>query len=169
MAVQPLNKTKIIKKKTNKIRRYQSDEFGRVKVRNQPSCVQNAPWALANHVGFPKHGATDFSDTICFIFANVAFLLYRDHGESREVLIHVSEDASEARLESPRSVPSRTRRPDTSSSLASRSSSSETKRTSNSSWWTTASTPVRSPSASPPKPGKISYPHHLVLFLSAFV
>ena len=32
MAVQPLNKTKIIKKKTNKIRRYQSDEFGRVKV-----------------------------------------------------------------------------------------------------------------------------------------
>jgi len=32
MAVQPLNKTKIIKKKTNKIRRYQSDEFKRVKV-----------------------------------------------------------------------------------------------------------------------------------------
>lgn len=36
MAVQPLNKTKIIKKKTNKIRRYQSDEFKRVKVRNHP-------------------------------------------------------------------------------------------------------------------------------------
>lgn len=34
MAVQPLNKTKIIKKKTNKIRRYQSDEFKRVKVSN---------------------------------------------------------------------------------------------------------------------------------------
>ena len=33
MAVQPLNKTKIIKKKTNKIRRFQSDEFKRVKVR----------------------------------------------------------------------------------------------------------------------------------------
>lgn len=32
MAVQPLNKTKIIKKKTNKIRRFQSDEFKRVKV-----------------------------------------------------------------------------------------------------------------------------------------
>merc|ERR1719471_432348 len=31
MAVQPLNKTKIIKKKTNKIRRFQSDEFKRVK------------------------------------------------------------------------------------------------------------------------------------------
>ena len=35
MAVQPLNKTKIIKKKTNKIRRFQSDEFKRVKVRNR--------------------------------------------------------------------------------------------------------------------------------------
>lgn len=32
MAVQPLNKTKIIKKITNKIRRYQSDEFASVKV-----------------------------------------------------------------------------------------------------------------------------------------
>ena len=39
MAVQPLNKTKIIKKKTNKIRRFQSDEFKRVKVRNQLSLV----------------------------------------------------------------------------------------------------------------------------------
>ena len=37
MAVQPLNKTKIIKKKTNKIRRFQSDEFKRVKVRNRLS------------------------------------------------------------------------------------------------------------------------------------
>ena len=37
MAVQPLNKTKIIKKKTNKIRRFQSDEFKRVKVRNPPA------------------------------------------------------------------------------------------------------------------------------------
>ena len=37
MAVQPLNKTKIIKKKTNKIRRYQSDEFKRVKVRLEPA------------------------------------------------------------------------------------------------------------------------------------
>ena len=38
MAVQPLNKTKIIKKKTNKIRRFQSDEFKRVKVRNRLIC-----------------------------------------------------------------------------------------------------------------------------------
>ena len=37
MAVQPLNKTKIIKKKTNKIRRFQSDEFYRVKVRLEPA------------------------------------------------------------------------------------------------------------------------------------
>ena len=37
MAVQPLNKTKIIKKKTNKIRRFQSDEFYRVKVRPEPT------------------------------------------------------------------------------------------------------------------------------------
>ena len=42
MAVQPLNKTKIIKKKTNKIRRFQSDEFKRVKVRNHPSLIRVA-------------------------------------------------------------------------------------------------------------------------------
>ena len=41
MAVQPLNKTKIIKKKTNKIRRFQSDEFKRVKVRNPPSLSES--------------------------------------------------------------------------------------------------------------------------------
>ena len=46
MAVQPLNKTKIIKKKTNKIRRFQSDEFKRVKVRNHPSLVRVTPWNL---------------------------------------------------------------------------------------------------------------------------
>ena len=43
MAVQPLNKTKIIKKKTNKIRRFQSDEFKRVKVRNHPSLIRVTP------------------------------------------------------------------------------------------------------------------------------
>ena len=43
MAVQPLNKTKIIKKKTNKIRRFQSDEFKRVKVRNPPSLSESPP------------------------------------------------------------------------------------------------------------------------------
>lgn len=47
MAVQPLNKTKIIKKKTNKIRRYQSDEFGRVKVRQGPTDL------LAHPLGIP--------------------------------------------------------------------------------------------------------------------
>ena len=36
-----MNKTKIIKKKTNKIRRFQSDEFKRVKVRNAPELVRS--------------------------------------------------------------------------------------------------------------------------------
>ena len=51
MAVQPLNKTKIIKKKTNKIRRFQSDEFKRVKVRNQLSLVRVTSWVPAARVG----------------------------------------------------------------------------------------------------------------------
>ena len=33
MAVQPLNKRKIVKKITNKVKRFQSDGFNRVKVR----------------------------------------------------------------------------------------------------------------------------------------
>ena len=52
MAVQPLNKTKIIKKKTNKIRRFQSDEFKRVKVRNQLSLFYVSSQVLASRVGF---------------------------------------------------------------------------------------------------------------------
>lgn len=36
MAVQPLNKRKIVKKVTTKVRRFQSDGFMRVKVRPTP-------------------------------------------------------------------------------------------------------------------------------------
>merc|ERR1719469_1691370 len=55
----------------------------------------------------------------------------RGPGGSREVLTLASADASEARSESPKSVPSKTRRPDTCSDLASASCSSETKKTLN--------------------------------------
>ena len=81
-------------------------------------------------------------------------LLYRDLGESKEVLTPLWEDASEARSESPESAASKTRRPDTCSDLASRRCSSETKKTLKCSWWTTAPMPPKLPTASPLRPGK---------------
>jgi hypothetical protein len=113
MAVQPLNKTKIIKKKTNKIRRFQSDEFKTVKV---------SPLHL--HVSLSEAMAT-------LDISNDGFVLCRDLGESREVLTPASADGSAARSESPESAASSRTRPDTCSDLASESSLSETKKTLN--------------------------------------
>ena len=63
MAVQPLNKTKIIKKKTNKIRRFQSDEFKRVKVSHLTGIipcfvhVSSLSSLGYSHAERPNHGA----------------------------------------------------------------------------------------------------------------
>ena len=49
MAVQPLNKRKITKKLTSKIRRFQSDEYAKVKVSFIPSFGQILHQILAAH------------------------------------------------------------------------------------------------------------------------
>ena len=123
MAVQPLNKTKIIKKQKNHPNRFASDKYKRVGVSHSFSC-----------------------------FIELAF--YRNPGELPTVSILESVVSSEATKPSPPLVMALIRRPAMSCQMDSESSSSETRRTSNCCWWTTESTAVRSPTLSPPRPGK---------------
>ena len=122
MAVQPLNKTKIIKKQKNHPNRFASDKYKRVGVSHS------------------------------FSHSELAF--YRNPGELPTVLILESVVSSEATKPSPPLVMALIRRPATSCLMDSESYSLETRRTSNCCSWTTEFTAVRSPTLSPPRPGK---------------
>ena len=124
MAVQPLNKTKIIKKQKNHPNRFASDKYKRVGV---------------------SHSFQLFHPELVF---------YRNPGEPPMVSILESVVSSEATKPSPKLVMALIRRHATSYLMDSESSSLETRRTSNCCWWTTEFTAVRSPPLSPARPGK---------------
>eukprot|EP00806_Schmidingerella_arcuata_P007068 Macronucleus_7456.p1 GENE.Macronucleus_7456~~Macronucleus_7456.p1 ORF type:complete len:135 (+),score=44.16 Macronucleus_7456:1-405(+) len=90
MAVQPLNKTKIIKKKTNKIRRYQSDEFKRVKrswrkQRGVDSCVRRR---FRGKVREPKVGSKQDKKTRHMLRSGFRKLLIRNEKDIELLLMN---------------------------------------------------------------------------------
>merc|ERR1711934_330826 len=92
MAVQPLNKTKIIKKKTNKIRRFQSDEFYRVKrswrkQRGVDSCVRRR---FRGKVREPKIGSKQAKQTRHMLRSGFKKLLIRNRTYCAEIAQGIS-------------------------------------------------------------------------------
>ena len=134
MAVQPLNKTKIIKKQKKHPNRFASDKYKRVGVSHYcpfDNCVWNRPL-----------------------------------GELLTVLIPESVVSSEATRLCPPLVIALLERLVTCWRMDSENCFSVTSKTLSCCWWTTEPTAVRSPTLSPPRPGKFTVP--LFAFVISF-
>ena len=145
MAVQPLQKTKIIKKVKKHANRFHSDRYFRVGVSVKPFLQSPVPQQLAIFM---------LTCLPWFFKTNARFSSFRNPGELNVVLTPLSDVDTEVESEVQRSEESKTPKPDISLQVDSKSSWSETKKTWNCSSWTTAPTLQKSHKEFLPERGK---------------
>lgn len=148
MAVQPLQKAKIIKKIKNHPNRFQSDRFMRVDV-----SVLLAQSGLSVLYEAERTRIVNWIEQVCLRFF---FLVFRNPGESLEVLIAPYAEDSRVPSVCPRSVVSKPKPPDTCYPVDSGSFRSETRKTLNCCSWTTVLTAEKLLNALAVKPEKPS-------------
>ena len=145
MAVQPLNKVKIIKKVTKHVARFQSHQFMRLNVSRWHSI--RPPILLSRHFEFDSDVPGKAANSSRYL--SLICACFRLHGEDPEVSTTLSAVATAAGPSCPRLVRSKPRLLVTCFPAVLESFWSETRKTWNCCSWTTELTAVRLPRASP--------------------